>query len=1350
MSLNFFPNFLPSRTGGEQRSFFVLKALAEKFDIISVVPTYDNMRMEIVTLAPGLTEVRIPKSRMFSEVSAELRRKNIPIHQTAMAYALAGASQPEMLDYLRKLWPQIDGVILQHASAVAVADAVNLERKPTFYISHNCEFELAANAHIDSQDHEYAILMHQLEYRACLGADLVVPVTNEDREKFIHLFGTNRARVHVAGNGSVCRFDDETAFEAQVDAASALFLGSKWGPNLTAGKFICSTLAADCPDITFHICGNVCDDLANDNPPENVTLHGVLSDEQLKKLMAKTHIGLNPILDGAGSNVKLADYLAHGLRVVTTPKGVRGFEGDLENLHCCAPEDLPTMLQTLCNDGAPDAATRRSWQGAAALLWSWDKIGADLADRMEAVLSGAQETTKPVRRILVLNEFPITGRESGGEARIGGLLSEVPPNTEVVVASFGRGNFALHQLFDRVSCIELPSTTKQKTEVARANRYNYTSVDDVVYPQTVHWNPMFLAALETMVAHCDAVVLEHPFMWEVYRQLRSRAPVIFGSHNVEADMKLVTLDSHQRKHEFCGVIRKWEQELTLHAETILACSEQDAEVYRQWGAKKVEVLENGVTPLDAQISQGGFESVRKLYMRSEFDDLTADNAASVHQRLLGRVSSKTELAACASAIRAGGPALDDFLLGIVRSPENLNGPRVYVTGLMTDRKDRPFSAVFLGTSHRPNLSAAELLISYVAPACPDTDFLIVGKVGRSLQSKALPPNVFVSGFVSDALKTAAMLDCDLGLNPMTEGGGSNLKIPDYLVHGLDVISTYFGGRGFRFSPEEGLHLADICDFSEKINELWEARKPRSAECRRVRGTTIEDYYWSALSQRYYARIAEAAGFEKKRDVVLLKSELSIDPSVLSYEKAPLRMLGGQPGVHIATQCRPLPPPGEAPHYHDLSLRRLSCFEERREVYSNLVCLGRFGMFRKRLMSKGVSMPVAALLPQRPQDAVVFSRGFSAPLYNGVRVHRFLIDGAQLTLPIGCEKIVMRGYATSAMTIRIRAEDRTVFSGRVDRKFSLNIPLDGALVLDFEVTGQGGPASYSISLEDMTIDHGGLQHKLAMLQPDFLPRRRILDSVPQPLPLQEDSALHTLKDWAQGAAQLGGSVQACGDASFMNALKDQVPQISRYENVGAVAEDWAIGLMSNQRNRIGYRNKLNLGYAPFVIVAEELTSELVALIETSAARLRTRFPETKVVLFLPGSVTKTNSAKAFSSYFAKKELPVTCMASESEGEAMAVMAEAGAVLGHRLQSTQLERISRLADIFDFNLLLWGGHSNFDGRDRAVRTIDEIINAYWRRASEQGWQPSSRIDLIKQDKAGQSARSAQESGRVKVTQ
>ena len=60
--------------------------------------------------------------------------------------------------------------------------------------------------------------------------------------------------------------------------------------------------------------------------PSNVHFLGVVSDELLHTLLKAADVALNPVEFGSGTNVKLLQYMAAGLPIVTTAVGARGIE----------------------------------------------------------------------------------------------------------------------------------------------------------------------------------------------------------------------------------------------------------------------------------------------------------------------------------------------------------------------------------------------------------------------------------------------------------------------------------------------------------------------------------------------------------------------------------------------------------------------------------------------------------------------------------------------------------------------------------------------------------------------------------------------------------------------------------------------------------------------------------------------------------------------------------------------------------------------------------------------------------------------------------------------------------------
>src|SRR5690606_37257283 len=136
---------------------------------------------------------------------------------------------------------------------------------------------------------------------------------------------------------------------------TAVFLASGgYKPNDDAAEYICKQLAPSLKNITFILVGSVCDNLKSEiknSLGENVVLMGVVSSEDKSKILLSSDIALNPVTQGSGTNVKVFDYLAAGLNVITTPVGSRGISfTNLENGVIAELNDFQASIEMLLND----------------------------------------------------------------------------------------------------------------------------------------------------------------------------------------------------------------------------------------------------------------------------------------------------------------------------------------------------------------------------------------------------------------------------------------------------------------------------------------------------------------------------------------------------------------------------------------------------------------------------------------------------------------------------------------------------------------------------------------------------------------------------------------------------------------------------------------------------------------------------------------------------------------------------------------------------------------------------------------------------------------------------------------
>ncbi|WP_152226995.1 glycosyltransferase family 4 protein [Pseudomonas sp. SCB32] len=131
------------------------------------------------------------------------------------------------------------------------------------------------------------------------------------------------------------------------------------------------------------------------------------------------------------------------------------------------------------------------------------------------------------------------------------------------------------------------------------------------------------------------------------------------------------------------------------------------------------------------------------------------------------------------------------------------------------RESRSNSVVFLGSAHMPNVDSANFIIENVAGDCPDMEFHFIGSVCDAIATKP-PKNVKLWGVLDDGQKSAVLQSCKIALNPMMGGGGSNVKLADYLGNGLFTVTTSFGQRGYPQEIQEHISICEPQQFADTI------------------------------------------------------------------------------------------------------------------------------------------------------------------------------------------------------------------------------------------------------------------------------------------------------------------------------------------------------------------------------------------------------------------------------------------------------------------------------------------------------------------------------------------------------
>jgi len=197
-------------------------------------------------------------------------------------------------------------------------------------LSHNLEHRLLAQG--SGKEKFFARWMEGIEHKAALRYDGILACAKEDSEYF-KLRSRNPETVRLVANGIdpdlYIHSADEglslrTSWGLTRDDWLIVFSGSRFGPNLEALKTLkefCDSERAFLLEhrIRFLVLGSISE---TSSYSDTMLITGPVPETY--PYFAAADAALNPVRTGSGSNVKIFEYLAARLPVISTQFGVRG------------------------------------------------------------------------------------------------------------------------------------------------------------------------------------------------------------------------------------------------------------------------------------------------------------------------------------------------------------------------------------------------------------------------------------------------------------------------------------------------------------------------------------------------------------------------------------------------------------------------------------------------------------------------------------------------------------------------------------------------------------------------------------------------------------------------------------------------------------------------------------------------------------------------------------------------------------------------------------------------------------------------------------------------------------------
>ncbi|MBI5168991.1 MAG: glycosyltransferase family 4 protein [Candidatus Eisenbacteria bacterium] len=394
-------DIFPARFGGSQRSFGLARGLARRHRVrmLCVVPNRSEgaadervAGVELRRRKAWHTSLawRLEQAKLAPLFAAEAgHRGNAARYAAALAappYGSAGgadgAEHPDVLTADLNV-----SAVLERAKAPL-----------RVYTSHNVEYDRFTHAAPPvAMRASWASRLRAIEQRAVASADFTVVCTDDDAHRMRELYGAGAERFTVIPNGF-----DETELRAPLpgereaaraalgfapDEYVAVFVGADWGPNREAlavltGR-VMPALAGE--RVKLLVVGTVTRALAGRREPWLVA-HGEAA--AILPLLHAADAGVNPVLTGGGSNVKVPTYLAAGLAVVTTPFGVRGYAPLEPHVVVAETDDFADALRA-----RPAGHAARAERAPEALgEYAWGRLGERLGEDMERRLRTAAGT----------------------------------------------------------------------------------------------------------------------------------------------------------------------------------------------------------------------------------------------------------------------------------------------------------------------------------------------------------------------------------------------------------------------------------------------------------------------------------------------------------------------------------------------------------------------------------------------------------------------------------------------------------------------------------------------------------------------------------------------------------------------------------------------------------------------------------------------------------------------------------------------------------------------------------------------------------------------------------------------
>lgn len=388
--LSFFPAFYPPKNGGELRLSNICKNLAKYYDVTLLSFTHANpdQKFEKYSFYPNVTEIRIPKTKLHYILHYIFYYCGHIPECSGAVVSIVSHFDKNYKNILNQLIKQSQIIISTHPYLYK-----RINNKIMIYEAYNMEYNLQKKAYGRSLIARIlSLYVYYIERNACLSSNIIFAVSDDDINEFIRIYMASLNKIFLAPNGvdleeiKCCPDSEKYIYKKKLslnDVKTLLFFGSAHPPNIDAAKIIIENIAPSLPEFNFLIAGKVSEFITS-NVPNNVKTFGLVSDETKKKILIASDAALNPMLFGSGTNLKMIEYMAAGLPVITTSTGARGLDL-INNNHAivCEIDEFKKNIIRLFEDEIIYNKLKENGRKLVEEKYDWAKIANKMYENIE-------------------------------------------------------------------------------------------------------------------------------------------------------------------------------------------------------------------------------------------------------------------------------------------------------------------------------------------------------------------------------------------------------------------------------------------------------------------------------------------------------------------------------------------------------------------------------------------------------------------------------------------------------------------------------------------------------------------------------------------------------------------------------------------------------------------------------------------------------------------------------------------------------------------------------------------------------------------------------------------------------